>query len=90
MNFKQITKFEKCDILIHKNNVETNGFDKNISFEEIINIAIENNCKIIIKNGLCGKWYLKGQNMDVSFLKTKIAESIGSSRSGVCCYLIEC
>jgi hypothetical protein len=81
MNFKQITKFEKCGILIHKNNVETNGFDKNTSFEEIINIA---------KNGLCGKWYLKGQNMDVSFLKTKITESIGSSRSGVCCYLIEC
>ncbi len=90
MNFRQITKFEKCDILKGKNDVEKNGFDKNTPFEKIINIAVKNKCKIVIKNGDRGKWYLKGQGLDVLFLKTKINEAIGcSSRNGVCCYLIE-
>lgn len=28
----------------------------------MIDLALINNCKIIIKNGYNGKWYLKGKN----------------------------
>lgn len=90
MNFRQITKFEKCDILKSKNDVEKTGFDKNTPFEKIITIAVKNKCKIVIKKQRSWKMYLKGQGLDVLFLKTKINEAIGcSSRNGVCCYLIE-
>jgi hypothetical protein len=55
----------------------------------MIDLAISNNCKIIIKNGYNGKWYLKGKDKDIDYLKIKINENIGNSREGVYCYLIE-
>ncbi len=85
----KITKFDKCDILIGNNNVEKLGFDKTKSLGEMIDLAINNNCPIIIKAGLNAKWYLKGQGKDIEFLKTKINQNIGQHRDGVCCYLIE-
>lgn len=85
----KITKHDNCDILIGNNNIEKLGFDKNKSLGEMIDLAINNKCPIIIKNGFNGKWYLKGQGMDIEFLKTKINENIGQHRIGVCCYLIE-
>ena len=47
----KITKYENCDILIGNNNVEKLGFDKNKSLGEMIDLAINNNCPIIIKAG---------------------------------------
>lgn len=89
MSFRQITKYEKCDILKHQNDVSIHGFHKDTSLGEMINLALINNCKIIVKNGKNGKYYLKGKDKDVSFLRSKIEECIGLSRDGVCCYFIE-
>lgn len=89
MNFNKITKYNKCDILINQNDIVYYGFDKNKTLGEMIDLAINNNCKIIIKNGYNGKWYLKGKDKDIDFLKIKISEKIGASREGVYCYLIE-
>ncbi len=55
----------------------------------MVDLAIVNNCNIIIKNGYNGKWYLKGKNKETNFLKIKINENIGNGRDGVICYLIE-
>lgn len=85
MSFRQITKYEKCDILKHQNDVSIHRFHKDTSLGEMINLALINNCKIIVKNG---KYYLKGKDKDVSFLRAKIEECMGS-RDGVCCYFIE-
>jgi len=52
-------------------------------------LALANNCKIIIKSGYNGKWYLKGKDKDINYLIQKINENIGQSRDGVICYLIE-
>jgi len=89
MNFNKISKYDKCDILKNQNDIEYYGFDKTKTLEEMIDLAINNNCKIIIKGGYNGKWYLKGKDRDINFLKLKINENIGNSRDGVCCYLIE-
>jgi hypothetical protein len=85
----KITKFNNCDILIGNNNVERLGFDKTKTLGEMIDLAINNNCPIIIKSGLNAKWYLKGQGKNIEFLKEKINQNIGQHRTGVCCYLIE-
>jgi hypothetical protein len=85
----KITKFENCDILIGNNNVERLGFDKTKTLGEMIDLAIIYNCPIIIKGGNNGKWYLKGKDKDINFLKLKINQNIGQHRDGVCCYLIE-
>ncbi len=85
----KITKFENCDILIGNNNVERLGFDKIKTLGEMIDLAINNNCPIIIKGGVNAKWYLKGQGKDIDYLKNKINENIGQHCNGVCCYLIE-
>ncbi len=89
MNFTKIIKYDNCDILINQNDVDHYGFDKTKTFGEILDLAIMTNCRIIIKAGYNGKWYLKGQNKDIEFLKNKIDQNIGKSRDGVCCYLIE-
>jgi hypothetical protein len=91
MNFNKITKYNNCDILIrwNYNEIQDKGFDKNKTLGEMINLALENNCKIIIKSGYRGKWYLKGKDKSVDFLQSKIIENLGKSRDGVCCYLIE-
>lgn len=80
MNFNKITKYNNCDILINQNDVEYYGFDKNKTLGEMIDLAINNDSQIIIKNGFNGKWYLKGKNKDIDFLKIKINDSTGSSR----------
>lgn len=66
--------FENCDILFHQNSIQENGFDKNLSFEEIRDIAIYNRCPIIVKNG-SGKWYLKGFMKEIDEIKTTIMKN---------------
>ena len=89
MNFNRITKYNKCDILKHNNDIESHGFDKNKTLGEMIDMAINNDCRIIIKDGFNGKWYLKGQHGNIDFLRLKINNSIGLSRDGVYCILLE-
>jgi hypothetical protein len=89
MNYSRITRYSKCDILLHKNDVEWYGFDKSKTEGEMIDLAVKNNCHIIIKNGINGKWYLKGKGKTIDYLKNKIDEKIGKSRNGVFCLLLE-
>ena len=89
MSYTKITRFSKCDILLHKNNVERYGFEKTKSEGEMIDLAIKNDCPIIIKNGINGKWYLKGKGKPIEYLKSKIDEKLGKSRDGVFCLLLE-
>jgi hypothetical protein len=89
MDFNKITKYTNCDILIGSNNIENNGYNKEKTLGEMIDLALLNECPIIIKNGYNGKWYLKGKNKDINFLQNKINENINQHRDGVVCYLIE-
>ena len=91
MEISKITKYNNCDILIgwYYCNVAPLGFDKTKTIGEMIDMAIENNCPIIIKNGNNGKWYLKGQGKTIEYLKEQINENIGNHRDGVYCLLIE-
>ena len=89
MNYTTITRYANCDILLHKNDVSLYGFDKNKSEGEMIDLACNRGCSIIIKNGKNGKWYLKGNGQSVAFLKGKINEKVGKSRDGVFCLLLE-
>ncbi len=93
----KITKFECIDILNKKNDIEPNGFDKNLTKNEIINLAIKYNCPLIVKDGNKGKWYLKGKGRTTNYLKSKINKkyakinsgSIKPIRDGVYCLLLE-
>ena len=89
MNYNKITRYLNCDILINKNDIEWNGFDKTKTEGEMIDLAVICDCPIIIKNGINGKWYLKGHKKSIDFLKSKIDEQIGKSRNGVFCLLLE-
>ena len=89
MSYTKITRFSKCDILLHKNDVDWYGFDKTKTEREMIQLAIEHQCPIIIKNGINGKWYLKGKGKTIDYLKSLIYEKVGLSRNGVFCLLLE-
>ena len=89
MNYSKITRYLRCDILLHENDIEYYGFDKNNTEGEMIDLALKNDCPIIIKNGKKGKWYLKGKGKTIDYLKNKIDNYIGKSRNGVFCLLLE-
>ncbi len=89
MNYTKITRYLKCDILLHKNDVVWYGFEKTKTEGEMIDLAIQNVCPIIIKNGINGKWYLKGKGKTIDYLKNNIDVNIGKSRDGVFCLLLE-
>ena len=78
-----IERFQQCDILISRNDVEKYGFAKTISEEEMIQLAIKHGCPVIIKNGKKGKWYLKGRGITHEALRQKIAKNLGEKREGV-------
>jgi len=93
-SLKQITKYDRCDFLLgfssnNNNNVERLGFEKTKTLGEMINLALIHKCPIIIKNGNKGKWYLKGQNKTIEFLKGEIDKKKGTTRQGVICYFLE-
>jgi len=75
--------FKKCDILQPEL-----VFEKTKTLDEMKALAVKNDCRIIIKNGDNGKWYLKGKGKPIEYLKSKIDKRLGKSpRDGVCCYL---
>lgn len=86
---RAITVFPRCDILVGRNDVQRLGFDKDMTDSQIIALAIKHNSPVIVKNGRNGKWYLKGNGMDMDLLKEKLQEQRGKSREGVYCMLIE-
>ena len=89
MRYSNISFHEKCDILKNQNDIEYYGFDKNKTEGEMIDLAVKNQCPIIIKSGRNGKWYLKGKGKTIEYLKSKINEKKGKSRDGVFCLLLE-
>ena len=89
MNYSKITRYLNCDILINQNDIEKYGFDKNKTEGEMIDLAMINNCHIIVKNGKKGKCYLKGKDTNILFFKNKIEENIVKYRNGVYCLLLE-
>ena len=89
MTYTRITRYLKCDILRHTNDIEFYGFDNAKTEWEMIDLAVKNGSPIIIKNGKNGKWYLKGKGKPIEYLKSKIDENIGKYRDGVFCLLIE-
>ncbi len=52
-SLKNITRYQNCDILINQNDIEKYGFDK----DKIIQLAIQNDCPVVVKSGESGKWY---------------------------------
>jgi hypothetical protein len=86
MNYPTITRYLNCDLLIHKNDVERLGFDKNYTEEEMIDLAVKYGSPIIIKNGK-GKWYLKGNDKSIDSLKSLISINTGKYTRRLCLLL---
>jgi hypothetical protein len=55
----------------------------------MIQLAIEYGCKIVTRSGKNGKWYLKGKNRTIDYLKEKLDKNLGKYRDGVYCLLLE-
>ena len=87
VTIKSIKQYENCDIYIRQNNVQLLGFDNTKTLEEMIEIARQNKCIIIAKNG-GGKWYLKGQGKNYNTTEEKIATKIGKFPR-IKCWLLE-
>jgi hypothetical protein len=87
MAVQRITQYIDCDVYIGGNNIEWLGYDKNTTFGEMVNKAIEHKCTIITKNG-GGKWYLKGLDKNYAESKEKIEKNMGKYPR-IICWLIE-
>ena len=88
MSYNKITRFSNCDILINWGKSKE-GYPSTKTEEEMINLAVQQGCPIIVKNGKKGKWYIKGKDKTIEFLKHKIEEQIGKQRDGVFLLLLE-
>lgn len=78
-----ITRYPKKDILSNENEVQQNGFDKNMTLGQMIDLAIEHNCRVICKNGDNGKWYLKGKNRPAADMRARLDQAPARHRDGV-------
>lgn len=88
--FYKITKYNQCDILKGQDEVEKYGFCKNNTEKEMVELAIQNGSQIVTKNGKNGKWYIKGKEKTIEYLKNKLDEKLGTARTeDVYCLLIE-
>jgi hypothetical protein len=74
-----VTKYTDCDFWIHRNDVQRLGFDKNLNYEEMIELAVKYRCPIIVKNGK-GKWYLKGNRRTKDEIQEQIEKHLGKKR----------
>tara|TARA_B110000305_G_C18866744_1_gene371292 strand:+ start:111 stop:476 length:366 start_codon:yes stop_codon:yes gene_type:complete len=71
---------ENCDILKGKNDIQEKGFDKNLSFEQIRDIAIYHKSPIIVRTG-SGKWYLKCNMKEPSYIKSIIMKNKNKNKN---------
>ena len=82
-----ITLYRNTDIYGGVNDVERLGFDKNMTFGAILDLAILHRCPVIVKNGN-GKWYLKGQCKTPEEIAQKIEQHKGQ-HVRVKCWVVE-
>lgn len=83
MSYRSITRFERSDCLINCNDIELLGFDKTKTQGEMIDLAVEYGCCMIVRNGNNGKWYLKGLGRDAGEIRDKLEHNVGNCREGV-------
>ena len=89
MSYNTITRYLKCDIDRAYGDIEPLGYEKTKTEGEMIDLACLHGCKVIVKNGNNGKWYLKGKMKTLENLKIKINNHLGKSRDGVFLLLLE-
>lgn len=77
MNYNgfNIEKFENCNVYHKQDFGEKYGYSRNLTLEEMISIAVENRCPIIVRGGTNAKWYLKGNNKTEDVVREKISKS---------------
>ena len=83
-----ITTFDKCDFYIGKNEIERLGYSGKTSMGHIIDLALEHKCRVIIKNGVNGKYYLKCKDMSYNDVLLLAEAKEGQMRDGVLCYVL--
>ena len=76
MNYNgfNIEIYTNSAILHKKNLVEQFGYSRYLSLEEMIAIAIENRCPVIVRGGTNAKWYLKGKDKTENYVREKISK----------------
>jgi hypothetical protein len=83
---KSIKLFENKCVGSKDNKVEPKGFPASKSFTDILQIAIDNHCNVIVRCGQ-GKWYLKQKDYKVT--KMKIISGEWYNRENHITYLIK-
>ncbi len=84
------TIFPKTDILKGCNDVEDKGYTASKTLDEMIQLALENDCPVIVKGGVNAKWYLKGKGMSMDSIRELIRQNHGKApREGITLTLIE-
>ena len=65
---ERVDVFEDTDVYINQNLISFKGFSANIPLEKMVELAVLNDCNILVK---AGKWYLKKglHTPTVNFLK---------------------
>ena len=88
MSYTTITRYPNCDILINWGKSKE-GYPSTKTDGEMIDLAVANGYSVITKNGKRGKWYLKGKDKNIEFLRNKLDENVMRHREGVFCLLLE-
>jgi hypothetical protein len=83
---KSIKLFENKCVGQRDNEIEPKGFPASKSFTDILQIAIDNDCNVIVRCGQ-GKWYLKKK--DYKYTKMKLMDSESHNREYHITYLIK-
>ena len=79
LSMASVTEYTDCDFWIHRNDIQRLGFDKTLSYGEMIDLALKHRCPIIVKNGK-GKWYLKGNGRTKDEIQRQIEKHLGKRR----------
>ena len=85
MSFSQVKTYNKTDIF-HGSDDLKESKDKTLG--EMIDLAIQHKCPILVKAGKNAKWYLKCSKKTTDQILTALQEKEGKSRDGVVTYYI--
>jgi hypothetical protein len=88
MSFSQVKTYNKTDVFHCGDDVEKYGYSKEKTLGEMIDLAIQHKCPILVKAGKNAKWYLKGHKRTTDQILTALQEKEGKSRDGVVTYYI--